>query len=154
MAVFFALIAAAMVGLLVYHFAVERLSNMPGIDWLFLIEFIVMTVVAIFVAQFSHLDVTLTYQGMIIRFGRIQKRIDWIDVQAYHTVTEQRYLTNAGFHLGFGRGGWRAEYTVLSKPRVVVRLNTGTIRTVIFSTGNPEEIARIIKRQTGKDESA
>ena len=153
MAVFFALIAAAMLGLLVYHFAIKLIDETPGIGWLFLTEFAVMTVVAIVVAQFSHLDVVLTYQAIIIKFGRIQKSIPWTDVQAYHTVTEGRFLTGGGFHLGAGRRGWYAEYTVLGKPRVVLSLNTGRIRRVIFSSANPQEIARIIKKQTGKDES-
>ena len=153
MAVFFALIAAAMLGLLVYHFVVQPLDETPGIGWLFLGEFVVMTAVAVFVAQFSHLDVVLTYQAIIIKFGRIQKFIPWIDVQSYHTVTEGRFLASGGFHLGAGRRGWYAEYTVLGKPRVVLSLNTGRIRHVIFSTANPQEIARIIKKQTGKDES-
>lgn len=153
MAVFFALIAAVMLGLLVYHFTVKPIDDEPGIGWLFLVEFVVMTVVAIFVAQFSHLDVILTYQGIIIRFGRIQKSIQWIDIQSYHTVTEGHFLMSGGFHLGPGRGGWSAEYTVLGKPHIVLKLNTGTIRNVIFSTGNAQEIARIIKKQTGKDES-
>lgn len=153
MAVFFALIAAAMLGLLIYHFAVRPIDETPGIGWLFLAEFVVMTVVAIFVAQFSHLDVVLTYQGIIIRFGRIQKRIPWIDIQSYHTVTEGRFLTSGGFHLGLSRGGWYAEYTVIGKPKVALRLNTGSTRNIVFSTSNPLEIARVIKKQTGKDES-
>jgi len=153
MAVFFGLVAAAMLGLLVYHFTIEPLDKTPGIGWLFLGEFVVMTAVAVFVAQFSHLDVVLTHQAIIIKFGRIQKFITWIDVQAYHTVTEGRFLAGGGFHLGASRGGWFAEYTVIGKPRVALRLNTGRIRNVIFSTSSPQEIARIIKKQTGKDES-
>jgi hypothetical protein len=151
--VVFALIAGAMLGLLVYHFAVEPIGNEPGIGWLFVAEFLVMTVVAFFVAQFRHLDIILTYQGVIIRFGRIQKTIHWIDIQSYRSVTEGRFLTSGGFHVGLGRGGWYAEYTVLSQPRVVLKLNTGTIRNVAFSTAKPQEIVRIIKKQTGKDES-
>jgi hypothetical protein len=153
MAFFFALIAAAMLGLLVYHFTVKPLDEDPGIGWVFLTEFVVMTSVAIFVAQFSYLDVVITYQSIIIKFGRIRKSIGWTDIQSYHTVSEGRFLTSGGFHIGPGRGGWSAEYTVLGKPRVVLKLSAGAVRNITFSTGNPQEIARIIKKQTGKDES-
>jgi len=43
-------------------------------------------------------------------------------------------------------------YTVIGKPRIGLKLNTGRIRELLFSTSNPQEVMRIIRKQTGKDE--
>jgi len=44
-------------------------------------------------------------------------------------------------------------YTVIGKPRISLKLNAGRIRELLFSTADPQEVSRIIKKQTGKDES-
>ena len=152
-AFFIGLVAAGMLGLVVYHFTVKPIDNEPGIGWLFIIEFFIMAALTVFVMQFRDLDIILTYQGIIIKFGRIKKFIPWIDIQSYNTITEGLSLAGGGWHIGPGRGGWSAEYTVIGKPRLALKLNAGIIRNVVFSTGNPQEVSRLIKKQTGKDES-
>lgn len=144
------LISATMLGLLIYQLTVGPIGKEPAPDYVFLLEFILMSVVTVLCFNFRALDLILTYDGIIVRFGKIRKVVLWSDIESYHAITTGN-LTSGGLHLGPTRGGWSAEYTVLGKPRIVLRLRSGIIKQLVFSTGNPQEVVKIIKEQTGKD---
>jgi hypothetical protein len=152
-AAFLGLISLSMMGLLIYHVTVAPIDNEPGLGWFFLIESLIMGAVTVLVLQFHTLDIILTYQGIIIKFGKIKKSIQWIDIESYHAITTGSFLNSGGWKIGVGRNGWYATYTVIGKPRIALKLNTGMIRELLFSTTNPQEVVRIIKKQTGKDEN-
>ena len=152
-AAFLGLISLSMLGLLIYHVTVAPIDDEPGLGWFFLTESLILGAVAVLVLQFHTLDIILTYQGIVIKFGRIKKSIQWIDIESYHAITNGSFLNSGGWKIGLGRNGWYATYTVVGKPRIALKLNTGMIRELLFSTANPQEVVRIIKRQTGKDES-
>jgi hypothetical protein len=152
-AAFLGLIALAMLGLLIYHVAVAPIDDEPGLGWFFLGESLLMGAVAVLVLQFHTLEIILTYQGIIIKFGRIKKSVPWIDIESYQAITTGSLLNSGGWKFGLGRNGWYAMYTVIGKPRISMKLNTGRIKEILFSTANPQEVVGIIKKQTGKDES-
>ena len=129
------------------------LDDEPGLGWFFLGESLLMGVAAFFVLQFRRLDIILNYQGIVIRFGKIRKSISWIDIESYRVITAGSLLNSGGWKFGIGRNGWQVMYTVIGKPRIALKLNTGTIRELLFSSSNPREVATIIKNQTGKGES-
>jgi hypothetical protein len=151
--VFLGIIAGGMFGLLVYHLTVSPIDNEPALGWLFLTEFLIMGGLCFFVSNFRALDIFLTYQGIVIRFGRIQKLVSWADIESYSIITSRQLTDSGGWRVGMGKRGMYSAYTVIGKPRVALRLNTGRIKEVVFSTGNPEEVARVIMRQTGKEQS-
>lgn len=151
-AAFLGLISLLMLGLLVYHITMGPIDNEPGLGWFFLSESLLMGAVALLVLQFRTLEIILTYQGIIIQFGRIKKTIPWTDIEAYQATITGVSLNSGGWRMGLGRHGWVMTYTVMGKPRVGLKLNTGRIREILFSTSNPQEVMRIIKKQTGKDE--
>jgi hypothetical protein len=150
-AAFLGLVAVGMLGALVYHLTVAPIDNEPGLGWMFLSEGLLMAVLAVFVLQFHTLEIILNYQGIVIKFGRIKKFIPWIDIESYQVITTGTLLSSGGWKLGVGKNGWYMMYTVLGKPRVSLKLNTGRIREILFSTANPAEVAAVIKKQTGKD---
>lgn len=152
-AAFLGVISVAMLGLLVYHVTVTPVDDEPGLVWFFLGEFLLMGAITILVLQFHQLNIILTYQGIIIKFGRIKKSIPWIDIESYQVITAGNLLNSGGWKFGLGRKGWYAMYTVIGKPRISLKLNTGTIKELLFSTANPQEVVRIIQKQTGKEES-
>jgi hypothetical protein len=152
-AAFLGLISLSMLGLLIYHVTVAPIDNEPGLGWFFLTESLILGAVAVLVLQFHTLDIILTYQGIIIKFGRIKKSIQWIDIESYYAITAGSFLNSGGWKIGLGRNGWYATYTVVGKPRIALKLNTGGIRELLFSTTNPQEVVGIIKKQIGKDES-
>jgi hypothetical protein len=152
-AVFLGLISLGMFGLVIYHFGVAPIDNEPGLGWFFLGEGVLMGMVSILVYQFRALEIVLTYQGIIIKFDRVKKFISWIDIESYQSVTEGKFLNSGGWKLNLGKNGWYVMYTVIGKPRMSLRLRSGKIRQVLFSVSHPEQVARIIKKQTGKDEN-
>jgi hypothetical protein len=152
-AAFLGLISLCMLGLLIYHVTVAPIDNELGLGWFFLTESLILGAVAVLVLQFHTLDIILTYQGIVIKFGRIKKAIQWIDIESYHAITAGSFLNSGGWKIGLGRNGWYATYTVVGKPRIALKLNTGGIKELLFSTTNPQEVVGIIKKQTGKDES-
>lgn len=144
------LIAAGMLGLVIYHFAVAPIDNEPGLGWMFAIEFLIMFSLAILLLQFSRYELVLTPEGITIKFGRIKRFIAWMEIDSYNVITTGTLLNSGGWKVGLGQNGWYTMYTVINKPRVVLMLNTGKIRQVLFSTGQPDAVAAVIKRQTGK----
>lgn len=153
LAIFLGIIAGGMFGLLVYHVTIAPIDNEPALGWLFLFEFLIMGGLAYFVSNFRNLNLIFTYQGIVIRFGRIKRFISWTDVESYRIVTERHLTGSGGWNIRLGKHGWYSSYTVIGKPRVRLQLNTGRIKEIVFSTTNPGEIARVMKKQTGKDES-
>ncbi len=150
--VFLGLISLGMLGLVVYHFGVAPIDNEPGLGWFFLAESLVMGSVSFLVYQFRRLEIVLTYQGIVIKFGRIKKFVSWTDIESYKSVTTGKFLNSGGWKFGLGKHGWYVMYTVIGKPRISLKLNAGRIRELLFSTANPQEVSRIIKKQTGKDQ--
>ena len=147
------LISAAMLGLLIYHVAVNPIAGEPALVWFFLVEGVIMGAVAVLVLQFRALEIILTYQGIVIRFGKIRKFVSWIDIDSYQAITTGNLLNSGGWKYSLGSNGWYVMYTVIGKPRISLKLNTGRIRELMFSTANPQEVVGIIKKQTGKDSS-
>jgi hypothetical protein len=152
LAAFLGLISLGMLGLVIYHFGVAPIDNEPGLGWFFLAESLVMGTVSFLVYQFRRLEIILTYQGIVIKFNRIRKFISWIDIESYKSVTTSKFLNSGGWKFGLGKHGWYVMYTVIGKPRISLKLNAGRIRELLFSTANPQEVSRIIKKQTGKEE--
>lgn len=153
MALIFTVISLVMLGLLIYHLGVAPIDNDPELVWVFSSEFLVMGAVAILMLQFRTLDLYLTYQGIVLKFSRIKKSISWTDIVSYQVIATGSFINSGGWKVGLGRNGWYAMYTVVGKPRISLKLHSGRIKEILFSTANPEEVVRIIKKQTGKDES-
>jgi len=153
LAAFLGLISAAMLVLFIYHFTVAPVDDEPGVGWVFLIEFLVMGAVAWLVLNFTSLDIILSYQGVIIRFGRFKRTVPWSEIASYRAVTSGSFLNQGGLKIGLSKQGWYSSYTVLGKPRIVLQLRSGRIKQLVFSTGNPQEVLLLVKKHTGKDES-
>jgi hypothetical protein len=152
-AAFLGLISLGMLGLFIYHVTIAPIAKEPSLGWFFLGESLLMAAVTVLVLQCRTLDIILTFQGIVIKFGRIKKSIQWIDIESYQAITAGGFLNSGGWKIGLGRNGWYATYTVVGKPRIALKLNTGGIKELLFSTANPQEVVGIIKKQTGKDES-
>jgi hypothetical protein len=144
------LIAVVMLGLLIYHFTVAPIDNEPGTGWIFLIEFILMGAVSILLLNFHTLNLILTYDGVILKFGRFKKVVPWSDIESYRAITTGNF-SSGGLHFGLTRGGWSAAYTVLGKPTIILRLRSSGLKEITFSAGNPQEVMKIMRNQTGKD---
>lgn len=153
LAAFLGLISLGMLGLLIYHITIAPIDEEAGLGWFFLGESLLMGIAAFFVLQFHRLDIILNYQGIIIKFGKIKKFISWIDIESHQVMTTGNVLNSGGWKFGLGRHGWYAMYTVIGKPRISLKMISGIIKEILFSTANPQEVASIIKKQTGKDES-
>jgi hypothetical protein len=150
-----ALLAALVVGelgVVIYNSLAEPIGP-PELTGVFLGEALLLGAVAIFIRQFRRLDIVLTYDAVILRFGRIKKTVPWSAIDSYRVITQRRYLTSGGWRLNLGAHGWQEEYTVLGSPRIELALNTGRIRRVLFSTANPQEIAGVVRKRTGKEET-
>jgi hypothetical protein len=145
---FLGLVSLVTCGLAVYHFWVEPIDG-----WFLLGESLLMAAVTVFVYQFRRLEIIMTYQGITIKFDRIKKFIPWTDIESYRTITANKFLNSGGWKIRLGRSGWYVMYTVIGKPRISLKLNSGKIRELLFSTANPQKVSGIIKEQTGKEET-
>lgn len=122
-------------------------------DWFFLAFAIYMAGMAVFIANFREMNINLTYQSLTITYGWVKKVILWVDIEGYYH-DKGASLSNGGIHFSIGKKGrLRMSYTVLGKPRIVLNLRAGKFKDFEFSTGNPDEVMSILKKQTGKEES-
>jgi hypothetical protein len=150
LAAFLGLISLTMLGLVIYSLTVAPIDNDPDAILGFLIEFVAMGAAGVLVFYMRSLNITLTYDNLIVGFGPFRKTVPWSNIESYYAVTGSNY-TSGGLHFGPARGGWGAAYTVMGKQRISLRLQGGTIKELVFSVNNPGEVLKIIKQQTGKD---
>jgi hypothetical protein len=147
---FLVLISAAMLGVFLYGELVAPLDEDPAFGIIFLVDSIVIGGLSFFVLQFVVLELLITPEGIILKYGRIKKTIRWTDIESYSTVSNP-FLNSGGWKFNLGSKGWYETFTVFNKSQIALELRTGRIKEVIFSTGNPQEVLQILKKYIGKD---
>ncbi len=154
LAVIMGLLAAGMLAMFIYSRTAATLSSdaLPG--WFFLMEFGITAGLTLLILQFRTYELILTPEGLVIKFGRLRKSISWLNIDSYQGIGKGTLANSGNWKIKPGKHGWSSQYTVIGEPRILLQLNTGKIRTAIFSTARPEEVLRIIRRQTGKTESS
>lgn len=148
-AVFLGVLALGSLGLFVLQYTRQMIDSEPAVAWVFLGDAVLMGAGAILVRSLRNLDVIVTYDGLIVGFGRFRRSIPWADIESYRVVTERSLLDRGGWRMGLGRSGWYSAYTVIGKPRIVLTLRAGKIREVVFSTTDPEALAKAMDSRLG-----
>lgn len=150
--VFFALISLFCLGAFFYQRFIGPIGNEPPPDWTFWLFAVYMAGMTVFLSNFRTMSISLTYQSLTVGFGWMKRVIPWADIDGYYQASRTSLnYGEAGIHLTRSRGKFRVYYSVSGKPRIALNLRSGRIRELEFSTGNPQEILRIIKKQTGQD---
>lgn len=101
--------------------------------------------------NFLRLSVEMTSKGLTVGYGILRKKISWDRVEGCH-IDERSAWRYEGWGDRLMRidGKWRSIYNVFGSPRVVVSLNRGWIRELVFSTRNPEKAIETIENNLRK----
>lgn len=113
--------------------------------------FLVMGAVFLDLARnFSRLLIRLTPGEISVGYGLFRHRLSWSRIENCRVdETPARRYWGWGIRLAKMDGKWRLTYSVLGGPRVVLSLTTGRFRDLVFSTRNPEEVAKIVRKYAG-----
>lgn len=100
---------------------------------------------------FFRLTININSEGLTVGYGFLKKSIPWEKVEDCH-IDETSSLRYGGWGIRITRvrGKWRMAYKVVGRPRVVVSLNQGWIRELVFSTKDPEEAMEAIETHLKK----
>lgn len=146
----FGIISLVFLGLFAYQYTASIIIDEELPSWFFLAFAVYMVLMAMLMASFREMKISLTYDTLTVAFGRMKKTVQWTDIEGYYLETATGF--NGGIHIGLGsKGKIRMSYAVIGKKKIVLKLRTGKIREFEFSTNNPDVIMQTIKTQTGKD---
>lgn len=130
--------------LYLYQISEGPIGTDPAPDWFWLVMAVFLLAVTI---NFGILTIKIDPEGILIGYGIFKKRISWNRVEDSY-LDETSALRYGGWGLRITRvgGRWRSVYNVVGGPKVVVSLNKGWIREVVFSTKDPEKVMKTIDR--------
>ncbi len=143
----FAVMAAVMFSLTAY----QLLSSPLGESLVLTAIFLVMGAVFLDLARnFYRLLIRITPAEITVGFGLFRHRCPWHAVQSCR-VDETSIPSFAGWAIRLSKVDdvRRLVYRVMPGPRVELSVTMGRFREIAFSTGNPEEVARIVKKHAG-----
>ncbi|MBS3816457.1 MAG: hypothetical protein KGY76_02715 [Candidatus Thermoplasmatota archaeon] len=122
--------------------------SVPPLSWFWLGMFLFMLGITI---NFAKLSIKIDSEGISLGFGILRKKIPWQRVEDSY-VDEASALRYGGWGLRFTRveGKWRTAFNAVAGPRVVVSLNKGFVREIVFSTKDTEKAIQTIKRHLRK----
>ncbi len=143
----FAVIAAVMFFLTAYQLISSPLSESIALTAIFLVLGAVFLDLA---RNFYRLLIRVTPAEITVGFGLFRHRYPWHTVQSCR-VDETPTPGYGGWAIRLSKvdGGRRLVYSVMPGPRVELSLATGRFREIAFSTRNPEEVTRIVRKHAG-----
>jgi hypothetical protein len=146
----FGIVCLVFLGLFVYQYTGNGVIDDELPSWFFLGFAVYMALIAMLMASFREMKISLTYESITVSFGWMRKTVPWTNIEGYYQ--ENGTGLNGGIHIGLGtKGKLRMSYAVIGKKKIVLNLKTGKIREFEFSTTNPDVIMQTIKKQTGKE---
>lgn len=116
----------------------------PFLNWIYL----VIILICLITINFSKLTIKITSEKITIRYGIVGHTLLWNKVEDVF-LDETSMIRYGGWGLRIGRfgGKWRLIFNVIGKKCVLLQLNQGRFRELVFSTNSPEEIVKIIRER-------
>lgn len=145
-AIILGVISLLMAGFFVIQLIVGPLGTRPAPDWLLLVIAVFSIATTI---NFCWLSVTLTDEGVTVRYGIFRASRVWADVVSCEEDAERRFY---GWGIRFGpyKKQWIWIFNVIGGPRVVF-LTAGTKpRGLMISVKNPGEVLRVASERIGR----
>ena len=149
--VMLALFTILMLFLFIYQLVVGPVGSRPGPSWVYLVMFFFLGVITVLVGNFNKLAIIITSQAIIVGFGRMKKSITWGDIEGCD-IDKTSGLGYGGWGIRIARahGKWRLVYNVTGYYGILLALRTGRFREFVFSTADPEEVMKIIRKHCGR----
>lgn len=119
----------------------------PPSSWFWLVMFLFFLGLTI---NFKNFTINIDHEGITVGYGMLKTEIPWERVEDCY-IDEASTLWYGGWGIRVGRikGKWRTVYNVIGGPRVVVSLNEGWVREIVFSTKKPDRVIRTIRKNMG-----
>ena len=103
----------------------------------------------LYVVNYRVLKISITDQGIQLKFGLIKWKTDYDNIQACLVDDSPPLIKygGAGVHFAFVQGEYRAFYNFLEYSRVLIRFNKkqGLVQALVFTTRQPDRVMNIIK---------
>ncbi len=128
----------------IHQITVEPTWAEPLPNWFWLMMAVFLLAMTI---NFSRMKIKIDNDGIFIIYGVMKKKISWKNVKDC-SVDEGSSVKYGGWGLRFwrGKGNFRIIYNIAAGDRIVISLNSGFVREIVFSTRNPEKVMKIIKK--------
>jgi energy-coupling factor transporter transmembrane protein EcfT len=107
-------------------------------------------VFAFYSLNYRTMVIVLTSKVLRLKFGTFSWTVPLDNIQECRTdeIPVIKRLGGAGIHLMYVRGRYRASFNFLEHPRAVVvfKKKVGPVQEISFSTGEPDEVVRLIEK--------
>jgi hypothetical protein len=138
----FAVLALVFLGLFAWRYAAAGWVFTPRL-FLFLFFFFLF-----YLVNYRTLRITVTAEGLLLRFGLIRWRTDLDNIQAARLDDSPMWIKygGAGVHFALVRGSYRAFFNFLEHPRVTISLREkqGPVQELCFTTCCPEQVLDLL----------
>ena len=144
-------LAAVTAGLLfvsLYQIIVGRRGIRPAPNWFFLVMFLLFLGLTV---NFRNLNIKMTPRYISVGYGIFKHNIPWENVEdCYLDEVSTAKYGGWGIRIGKIKGKWRLVYNVIGAPRVVLSLNKGKFKELVFSTDHPQKVIEIVNQKVGE----
>lgn len=122
-----------------------------ALNILILICFCLFLFFLFYTLNYHTLTICITPHAVKLTFGIFNRATNMDNIVDCHIDEVSTWrIGGAGVHFTRMQGKWRAMFNFLEYQRIVLTLNKGRIREIVFSTQRPEEVLRIIEQKFRK----
>ncbi len=100
------------------------------------------------IASFINYRLTIEPSVLNLSFGRFKTAFRYEDVESFERDTRSGLAYGGwGMHMSWTKDGWVKAYTTLGNSRISLKLKTGRVRHIIFSTNQPDTVMEILRER-------
>lgn len=100
------------------------------------------------ISSFMNYRLTIEPTTLTLSFGRFKTAIRYEDIEAFEQDARSGLVYGGwGMRTSWTRGGWVKAYTILGKSRIDLKLKSGRVRHIIFSTAEPDTVMEILRER-------
>jgi hypothetical protein len=98
------------------------------------------------ISSFVSYRLTIEPTSLNLSFGRFKTDVLYENIETFEQDTRSGLVYGGwGMRTSWTRDGWVKAYTILGKSRIGLRLKSGRVRHIIFSTENPDTVMEILR---------
>ena len=125
-----------------------------GFDLIFGLFLFLDLLFAFYTFNYRQLDIRLSFDGLLLKFGLIKWRIPLNNIASYkidNNLSPFMRYGGAGIHFMFVNRRYRASFNFLEYPRMVIsfKRKVGPVQDLSFSTNQPYILLAQLRRAVG-----
>jgi hypothetical protein len=129
----------------IYQTFIGPLGSDPAPNMFYLIMVLIFGVLLV---NFHHIQIKITTDYIFAKYGFFKYQISFDEVTNYHLDKSSSFFYGGyGIRVRRKDGKWRVVFTTIGRERIVLDAKGHLFGSFGFSTTNPEEVIKIIKKR-------